>query len=206
MKLLLTAFDPFGKDTVNPALEAMHAVRSEHLQAELIRMEVPTVFGTAARLVNEAILYHKPDAVVALGQAGGRSAVTVERVAINISDANLADNAGDRPTDVPVRDGGPAAYFSTLPIKAIVTAIREAGIPAEVSNSAGTFVCNHLMYSILDGLANQKHGAIGGFIHVPYMPAQTVGRSHLASMSLVDITRSIEIALAVVSSHLQRRT
>ena len=148
MKLLLTAFDPFGGEKVNPAQKAVSLV-GEFGGIDIVKLTVPTVFRAASRIVIEAIRREKPAAVLCIGQAGGRAAVTPERVAINLMDARIADNAGNRPEDEPIVQGAPDAYFSTLPIKKVVEAIRKRGIPAEVSNTAGTFVCNELMYSVL---------------------------------------------------------
>ncbi len=203
MKILLTAFDPFGTDTINPALEVMKRLDFDLPGAQLVKLEVPTVFYQSIDLVKEVIKSERPDAVLALGQAGGRAAITVERVAINISDAGITDNADYRPIDVTIVPGGPAAYFSTLPIKAIVEGIKNEGLPAAVSNSAGTFVCNQLMYGILHTLETEGLPAIGGFIHVPFIPEQVVDRPSQPSMSLVDITRGIETALQIIADSLQ---
>ena len=143
----MTGFTPFGGETVNPALEAVKRVRCP--EAELRILEVPTVFGDSARLVTTEMDAFRPDVVLCVGQAAGRSAVTPERVAINVDDARIPDNAGQQPVDAPIVPGGPAAYFATVPVKDMVRAIREAGVPSELSNSAGTYVCNHLLYCVL---------------------------------------------------------
>ena len=166
MKILLTAFEPFGGEGTNASLEAMKRINAPPGMT-LIRLEVPTVFGLAGERVLRAVREEKPDAVVCLGQAAGRSAVTPERVAINLRDASIPDNAGNMPKEEPVVPGGPAAYFSTLPIRAMVTRAQAAGVPAAISNSAGTFVCNDLMYALLHALSNDFPEIIGGFIHVP---------------------------------------
>ena len=196
MKLLLTAFDPFGGEKVNPALEAVKLVQVPSVSVE--KLEVPTVFYKSIDRVAERIREIDPDVVLAIGQAGGRFDITVERVAINIDDARIPDNEGNQPIDLPIVEGGPPAYFSTLPIKAMVEAIRGAGIPATVSNTAGTFVCNHLMYGILHTIAALDRPVRGGFIHVPYVPAQAIGKPFAASMSLSDIARAIEVAIAAI--------
>lgn len=196
MKLLLTAFDPFGGEKVNPALEAVKLVQVTSVSVE--KLEVPTVFYKSIDRVGERIREIDPDVVLAIGQAGGRFDITVERVAINIDDARIPDNEGNQPIDLPIVEGGPPAYFSTLPIKAMVEAIRGAGIPATVSNTAGTFVCNHLMYGILHTIAALDRPVRGGFIHVPYVPAQAIGKPFAASMSLSDIARAIEVAIAAI--------
>ena len=199
MKILLTGFDPFGGEPVNPALEAVKLVSISDPDLEIIKLEVPTVFGDSIAAVAAAMERHRPDAVVCVGQAGGRSAVTPERVAINISDARIPDNAGNRPLDEPVVPDGPAAYFSTLPVKAMVAAIREAGIPSSLSNSAGVYVCNHLMYGVLHAAATRYPGVRAGFIHVPYIPEQAARKGgNLPSMALETIAKALEAALRAV--------
>ena len=155
-RVLLTGFTPFGGERINPALEAVKRVRCP--EAELRILEVPTVFGDSARLVTAEMDAFRPDVVLCVGQAAGRSAVTPERVAINVDDARIPDNAGQQPVDAPIVPGGPAAYFATAPVKYMVRAIREAGVPSELSNSAGTYVCNHLLYQVL------HHAASGSFV------------------------------------------
>ncbi|MEL4358906.1 MULTISPECIES: pyroglutamyl-peptidase I [unclassified Luteococcus] len=201
MRILVTGFDPFGGENINPAWEAVRALPDQIARAQIRTLQVPTVFGDAVRVVGEAIDQHQPDAVLCVGQAGGRSAITVERVAINVDDASIADNAGNRPIDEPVVPDGPDAYLATLPIKAMVQAIREAGLPASVSNSAGTFVCNHLMYGVLHHLASRGTSARGGFIHVPYIPQQTTDKPGMPSMSATDITRALTAALEAMVTH-----
>lgn len=198
MKILMTAFEPFNQEKVNPALEAVRQLDPAMVKADLIKLEVPTAFNQAIEQVEAVIRAEQPDIIVAIGQAGGRYGITPERVAINLDDALIKDNLGQQPIDQPIRKDGPAAYFSTLPIKAIVHQLRAAGIPASVSNSAGTFVCNHLMYGILDQLAQSYPKARGGFIHVPYIPEQVAQKPNQPSMSLDDITRGLVIALNTI--------
>lgn len=195
-KILLCAFDPFGGESVNPALEAVKAIRCEGI--DIKKLEVPTVFYKSVALVCNIIDEFKPDAVIMIGQAGGRDKITPERVAINVSDARIADNEGNVPCDEPVVAGAPAAYFSTLPIKDIVRALINEGIPAEVSNSAGTFVCNHLMYGVLHHIANRGIDCAAGFIHIPYLPEQTGYKAGVASLPLETDVRAVEIALGVI--------
>lgn len=195
MKLLLTAFDPFGGASVNPALEAVKLVGKVD-GVDIIKLEVPTVFGRAVEIVTAAIDEHKPDAVLCVGQAGGRPDLTPERVAINVDDAWIPDNGGNQPVDIPVVAGGPAAYFSTLPIKAMAAKIREAGLPASVSNSAGTFVCNHLMYGVLHHLALHCPNVRGGFLHVPFAEGQT---ENAPCLPVTDIARGIEAAISAIA-------
>lgn len=194
MKILLTGFDPFGGEQVNPAQEAVKQVSAPDF--ELVKLTVPTVFEEAAQVVLDAIESHKPDAVVCVGQAGGRSQITPERVAINVIDARIPDNAGSQPEDCPVEKDGPAAYFSTLPIKDMVSAMEAAGIPAAISNTAGTFVCNCLMYRVLHALAASGRQIPAGFIHVPYIPEQTRDLEEAApSLPLGQIIKGLEAAL-----------
>ena len=167
MKILVTAFDPFGGAETNSSLEVLEALPSHIGAAELVKLVLPTVFGESARLAREAAEALRPEAVVCLGQAAGRKAITPERVALNLMDAERPDNAGNRPAEEPVVPGGPAAYFSTLPVKALVSAISAAGVSAQVSDSAGTFVCNSLMYAMLHYAASRRPDLPCGFIHVP---------------------------------------
>ena len=202
MKLLLTAFDPFGGSPVNPALEAVKLVADKVAGVEIVKLEVPTVFGKSIATVAEAIAREKPEAVLCIGQAGGRYDLTPERVAINLDDARIPDNEGNQPIDTPIFADGAPAYFATLPIKAMVAKIREAGLPASVSNTAGTFVCNHLMYGVLYTLAKHYPGVRGGFMHVPFIPSQTVNRpSPAPSMAQTDIARGIEAAIAAIAEN-----
>ena len=199
MKILLTAFEPFGGETVNPAQEAVRALGGRIAGAEIVRIDVPVVFGKSIDTVVRAMRAERPGAVICVGQAGGRFAITPERVAINLDDARIPDNEGNQPIDVPIFADGAPAYFATLPIKAMVAKIREVGLPASVSNSAGTFVCNHLMYGVLYTLAKDYPGVKGGFMHVPFIPSQTVNRSAPApSMAQTDIARGIEAAIAAI--------
>lgn len=202
MKLLLTAFDPFGGETLNPALEAVRQVKPRIGSVEIVKLEVPTVFGKSVDTVAAAIRRETPDAVLCIGQAGGRRGLTPERVAINIDDARIPDNEGNQPIDCPVVVGGPAAYFSTLPVKAMVQAIRDAGVPADLSNTAGTFVCNHLLYGVLHLLATEYPSVRGGFLHVPFLPEQAAGRpSSVPSLPLADIVRGLEAAIQAIETN-----
>ena len=199
MKLLLTAFSPFGGEKINPSLEAVKLVKDKILETDIIKLEVPTVFGKSIKIVADAIEKEKPDYVLCIGQAGGRYGITPERVAINIDDARIPDNEGNQPIDRPIFADGEPAYFSNLPVKAMVEEIRKEGLPAGISNSAGTYVCNHLMYGVLYTLSKKYKGVKGGFIHVPFIPEQTVDKSDKPSMSLPDIVRGLEAAIRAVS-------
>ena len=201
MKILVTGFDPFGGEKVNPALEAVKSLPSKIRGAEIAWVEIPTVFYKASEVLEAEIEKYQPDVVLCIGQAGGRASLTPERVAINQDDARIPDNQGNQPIDTPIREDGQAAYFSTLPIKAMVKAIKEQGLPATVSNTAGTFVCNHLMYQALY-LADKKFPNMrAGFMHIPYMTEQVVNKPNTASMCLTDIVRGIEVAIGAIVDH-----
>ena len=198
MKILVTGFDPFGGEQVNPALETVKSLPSVIHGAEIRWVEIPTVFYQSAEVLEAEIVRYQPDVVLCIGQAGGRAGLTPERVAINQDDARIPDNQGNQPIDTPIRLDGEAAYFSTLPIKAMVQAINEVGLPATVSNTAGTFVCNHLMYQALY-LADKKFPNMrAGFMHIPYMTEQVVNKPNTASMCLRDIVRGIEAAIGAI--------
>ena len=166
MKILLSAFEPFGGENKNASLEAMKRIQPSK-GIEMKKIVIPTVFGLAGETLMKAVREEKPDVVICLGQAAGRAAVTPERIAINVRDASIPDNAGNRPQDEPIVPDGPAAFFSTLPVRAMADAAKSAGFDAAVSNSAGTFVCNDLMYTLLYALEREFPTSRGGFIHVP---------------------------------------
>lgn len=195
MNILITAFDPFGGETINPAQLAVEALPDAIGGHTILKSIVPTVFGASADLVIHQMDRLSPDAVVCVGQAGGRDAITPERVSINIMDAKKPDNAGAAPEDVPIVPDGPAAYFSTLPVKAMVAAMEAAGIPAKLSNTAGTFVCNQLLYRCLHHAARHMPHCRCGFIHVPYIPEQTADKP---SMKLEDIVKGLTAAIAAI--------
>ncbi|MBC7513363.1 MAG: pyroglutamyl-peptidase I [Herminiimonas sp.] len=198
--ILLTGFEPFNGESVNPAWEAVHALEAwRGADFRIAVRQLPCTFGLACEAINAAVTQCSPAIVIAVGQAGGRAEMSVERVAINIDDARIADNRQHQPIDVPVVAGAPAAYFSTLPIKAIVQGMREAGIPAAVSQSAGTFVCNHVFYGLMHHLATRQSMPVvrAGFIHVPFLPQQAAAHPGAPSMALADIITGLRIAVAV---------
>lgn len=198
MKILVTGFDPFGGEPINPALEAVKGLADEIHGAEIIKLEIPTVFGKAADVVAAAIEQHQPDAVLNVGQAGGRFALSPERVAINVDDARIPDNEGNQPVDVKIQENGAPAYFTQLPIKAMVTAIKDAGLPGVVSNTAGTFVCNHIMYQVQYLIDTKYPTLTGGFIHVPFIPEQVVDKANMPYMSLADMTKGLTAAIGAI--------
>lgn len=163
-RVLVTAFEPFGGSAVNASAAMLEALRVE--EVELTRVVLPCAFGPDLAALDAALDRCRPDWVIATGEAGGRGAISLERVAINVVDARIPDNAGAQPVDVPVIEGGPAAYWTSLPIKAMAARLRAEGFPAEISQTAGTFVCNHLFYGLMDRLAGRE-GVRGGFVHVP---------------------------------------
>jgi len=198
MKIIVTGFDPFGGEKINPSIECVKAL-PEIEGVELIRLELPTVFKESAKRLNEVINDVKPDAVLSVGQAGGRPGITMERIAINVDDARIPDNISQQPIDEAIQLDGEAAYFTTLPIKRIVKAIREAGIPAEVSNSAGTFVCNHIMYQSLFAATKADKPFKAGFMHIPFIPEQTTDKP---SLPLEESTRALQIAIETIRDYL----
>lgn len=195
MKVLITGFDPFGGENINPALEAVKLLPKNICGAEVIKLEIPTVFRKSLAKIEEAIENHCPDIVISVGQAGGRFGVTPERVAINIDDARIKDNEGNQPLDVSIYEDGAPAYFTNLPIKAMVNEIKEGGLPAAVSNTAGTFVCNHVMYGLLYLVDKKYPNMKAGFIHVPYIPSQVIDKPEKPSMSIIDISKALELAI-----------
>jgi pyroglutamyl-peptidase len=200
MKALVTGFEPFGGDKINPARDALPLLPRRLGDIEIATWILPTVFGRALDALDDALTATRPDLVLCVGLAGGRAALSLERVAINLDDARIPDNDGRTPIDRAIVPDGPPAYFATLPIKAAVLALREAGLPAIVSNTAGTFVCNHLFYGLMHRAAASLPGLRGGFLHVPYLPAQAARIEGAPSVALADIVRGIEIVLAVAAS------
>lgn len=198
MKILVTGFDPFGGESMNPAIEAVKLLPDTIAGADIVKLEIPTVFHKSAQVVREKMQEIQPDVVLNIGQAGGRTGLTPERVAINQDDARIEDNDGNQPIDAPIQEDGQPAYFSKLPIKAMVEAIHQAGLPASVSNSAGTFVCNHIMYQTLYLVDKEFPQAKAGFMHIPFMTEQVVDKPTMASMSLTDIAKGIEAAITAI--------
>lgn len=195
-KVLVTGFSPFGGEPINPALEAVKLLNGKTISdVEIVTRELPVVRQQAIDAIIEYIRETNPIIVIAVGQAGGRSEITPERVAINIDDYRIKDNGGNQPIDEPIVIGAPNAYWTTLPIKVMVEQMRIKGIPASVSNTAGTFVCNHLFYGLMHYLATEGNIRRGGFIHIPYLPEQAVRNPGQPSMGLETIVRGLEIAI-----------
>lgn len=202
MKVLITGFDPFGGETVNPAYEAVKLLPDTIAGAQIIKMEIPTVFARSGPAVEEGIQKHQPDVVINVGQAGGRSCVTIEKVAINLAEARIPDNDGDSPMDQPLQEDGDTAYFATIPVKAIVENVRSHGLPCHISYTAGTYVCNCVMYNVLYLTAKKYPNIRAGFIHVPYASEQVVNKPNgTPAMSLEAIAKSLEYAIEAVVNH-----
>jgi pyroglutamyl-peptidase len=192
--LLVTGFEPFGGERVNPSADVARALHGRTIgSAPVVGVVLPCVFGAAIDAMRTALDTHRPQLVLALGLAAGREGFTLERIAINLADTRIADNADAQPIDVPVIARGPAAYFTTLPIKVMVSALREAGHTAAVSNSAGTFVCNHVFYG-LQHAAKRRRSVRSGFMHLPCLPEQA-GRG-IPSLPLATMVEGVAVALA----------
>lgn len=202
--LIVTGFEPFGGEEINPSGEAVLALPDQLDGVRIRKLILPVSFRGCFPPVAAALQAEQPAAVVCLGQAGGRFGLTPERLAINLDDARQLDNAGDQPADRPIVPDGPAAYFATLPIHQMTLAIRQAGIPASVSNSAGAYVCNHLMYCVLDMAARSCPTVTAGFLHVPWQHEQVLCRPHQPSLSGADILRGVTAGLQAVISQLER--
>ena len=193
--VLITGFMPFGGERTNPSWEIVKTLPEILAGYRVEKLRVPTEFGKAIAVTTKAIDKLKPSIVLCFGQAGGRSRISVERIAINVDDARIADNAGNKMIDQTIFTGGPAAYFCTVPIKAMVAAMTKAGVPAEVSNTAGTFVCNHLIYGVLHHISTTKSTTRAGFIHVPYLKSQVLDKPGTASMSLANMIVGAKAAI-----------
>ncbi|MCX2455277.1 pyroglutamyl-peptidase I [Lacticaseibacillus nasuensis] len=198
MKILVTGFDPFGDDKINPAIEAVKRLPAEIHGAQIVKQEIPTKFGVSAEVTHAAIVREQPDYVLSVGQAGGRFGLTPERVAINLDDGRIKDNAGYQPLNHTIHDDGAPAYFAQLPIKAMARAIRDAGLPSTVSNSAGTYVCNHIFYQVQYMRDKEFPNIKAGFIHIPFLPEQVVARPETPALSLADDVRGLTAAIGAI--------
>ena len=199
MNLLITGFAPFGGENINPSYQAVKALPDEIAGASVIKLEIPVSFKGAFPVIKRAMDQYRPQAILNVGQAGGRSKITVERIAINLSDARIPDNDGFKPQDEPVDIHGENAYFSTLPVKKIVKTLNCSGIPADLSYSAGVYVCNAVMYQVLHEVQKYTPKPLAGFIHVPYIPQQLAGKTpDTPSMELSCITDGLYQASEVI--------
>lgn len=198
MKILLTGFDPFGGESINPSWEVVRRIPEKIENAEIKGIQIPTVFQKSFEVLKKEIESFNPDVVICVGQAGGRQGITPERIAINVDDARIADNEDNQPIDFPIQKDGESAYFSTLPIKAMVEKMTASGFPASVSNTAGTFVCNHIMYQVLY-YASKSHSSLkAGFIHVPFLPEQVKEKNQYPSMKLEEMVEALTICVETV--------
>jgi pyroglutamyl-peptidase len=201
-RILLTGFTPFGNEDINPSWEAVRELHGQHIGGhQVVAHLLPTAFDESRRELELAVREVDPAILLGVGQAGGRSRLSIERVAINVQDARLPDNAGAQPIDEAVIAGAPAAYFSSLPIKAMLAALLADGLPAEISNTAGTYVCNHIAYLMLY-LAAQRPGVRAGFIHIPDLPLQAARVPQAPSMAQGDVVRGLTLAMQAAASHL----
>ncbi len=195
-RVLITGFMPFGGETINPSYTAIQKINIDSKNIELMKLEVPTVYGTSISTVWQSVEQFHPDIILMVGQAGGRKEISIERIAINIDDSIAPDNLGEVRRDQPIVKQGDPAYFSTLPIKKMVERLNAAGIPSAISNSAGTYVCNHLMYGILQKIqSNNLKNIQAGFIHVPYIQEQILDKKDVFAMKLDDIVKALTILI-----------
>ncbi len=195
--VLLTGFQPFGGEQVNPSWQAVSALHGVRIAGHrVVARELPVAFGDSLKVLRAVLREARPSLVICVGQAGGRAQLSLERVAINIDDARIPDNAGSQPVDLPVVNGGPAAYFTTLPIKTMRETLCAAGFPAEVSQTAGTYVCNHVFYGLMHAL-RARRGVRAGFIHIPYSPAQAAAHAGAPSLAPETVTEGLRVAIRV---------
>lgn len=186
MKILVTGFDPFSTDKINPAFETVKRLPDSIADATILKLEIPTAFKRCGEVVHQEIVSAHPDYVLNVGQAGGRFGITTERIAINLDDGRIADNDNYRPINQPIEADGATAYFTQLPVNAMTRAIRKEGLPSSISLSAGTYVCNHIMYEVQYRRATEFPELKAGFMHIPFLPTQVVNRPNMPSQSLDD--------------------
>lgn len=195
MKVLVTGFDPFGGESINPAYEAIKQMSDEISGCKVVKKELPTVFYKSLEALEAAIELENPDIVICVGQAGGRYGLSLERIGINLDEARISDNDGQRPMGTQIKEDGETAYFSTLPNKAILKEMIEAKVPAVLSYTAGTYVCNHVLYGLMYAIEKKYTHIRGGFIHVPFLPEQVLAKKNTPFMSLEMITKGLELAV-----------
>ena len=198
MKILVSGFDPFGGEKINPAIESVKLLPDEIKGAKIIKLEIPTVARKSLKKLEEVIEIEKPDVVINVGQAGGRTDITVERVGINMDDFRIKDNEGNQPIDEKIAEDGPDAYLVTIPIKAMVQKMIENKIPASVSNTAGTFVCNHVCYGMAHLASTKYPNMRTGFIHIPFLPEQVINKKNTPSMELNTIVKGLIAAIEAI--------
>jgi len=194
--VLITGFAPFAAEAINPSWQAVSKLDDELIaKHRVITLELAGEFNRSLTQLYQAIEQHHPVLVLCVGQAGGRSEISIERIAINIDDARIKDNAGNQPIDTPVIENAPAAYFTNLPIKRILRALHQAEIPAAISNTAGTYVCNHVMYGLMHHINQHEPHIKGGFIHIPYLPSQAVHHNGAPSMSNNTVLSALKVII-----------
>lgn len=197
MRILVTGFEPFGQDKVNPSLELLKKLPSQILKADIIKLELPVVRWKAVDKIKEAIKEYSPDVVLSVGQLLGKSDISIERVAINVDDYKEPDNEGNKPIDEPIIKGGATAHFMSIPIKAILQKLIENHMPASISNGMGTYLCNHVAYGVAS-IVSEYENIKSGFIHIPVLPEQTINKGKIPSMSLETSTRAIELVIEAI--------
>ena len=198
MKILVTGFDPFGGEPINPAIESVKRLPDNIAGAEIIKLEIPTVRKKSLEKIEKAINEHNPDVILSIGQAGGRFDISIERIGINLDDFRIPDNEGNQIIDEPIFPDGENSYFVKLPVKAMVQNVQKNNIPASVSYTAGTFVCNHVLYGVLYLIEKKYKGKKSGFIHIPFLPQQVVDKRNTPSMELNTIVKGLTAAIEVI--------
>jgi len=198
MKILVTGFDPFGGEPINPAIESVKKLPDNIAGAEIIKLEIPTVRKKSLEKIEKAINEHNPDVILSIGQAGGRFDISIERVGINLDDFRIPDNEGNQIIDEPIFPDGENSYFVKLPVKAMVQNVQKNNIPASVSYTAGTFVCNHVLYGVLYLIEKKYKGKKSGFIHIPFLPQQVVDKRNMPSMELNTIVKGLTAAIEAI--------
>ena len=198
MKILVTGFDPFGGEPINPAIESVKRLPDNIAGAEIIKLEIPTVRKKSLEKIEKAINEHNPDVILSIGQAGGRFDISIERVGINLDDFRIPDNEGNQIIDEPIFPDGENSYFVKLPVKAMVQNVQKNNIPASVSYTAGTFVCNHVLYGVLYLIEKKYKGKKSGFIHIPFLPQQVVNKRNTPSMELNTIVKGLTAAIEAI--------
>ena len=198
MKILVTEFDPFGGEPINPVIESVKRLLDNIAGAEIIKLEIPTVRKKSLEKIEKAINEHNPDVILSIGQAGGRFDISIERVGINLDDFRIPDNEGNQIIDEPVFPDGENSYFVKLPVKAMVQNVQKNNIPASVSYTAGTFVCNHVLYGVMYLIEKKYKGKKSGFIHIPFLPQQVVDKKNMPSMELDTIVKGLTAAIEAI--------
>ena len=198
MKILVTGFDPFGGEPINPAIESVKRLPDNIAGAEIVKLEIPTVRKKSLEKIEKAINEHNPDVILSIGQAGGRFDISIERVGINLDDFRIPDNEGNQIIDEPVFPDGENSYFVKLPVKAMVQNVQKNNIPASVSYTAGTFVCNHVLYGVLYLIEKKYKGKKSGFIHIPFLPQQVIDKRNMPSMELNTIVKGLTAAIEAI--------